>query len=104
MKLTYASHSKFAPDLSIIELPGPILVEQYDGTVSHIPKYNNQALRYRAYPNGAGILTCFPFPLLELPQQLGSTNPRLTKHCRGTLALKADGILTHLSYYYQQDS
>ena len=49
------------------------------------------------------MLTCFPFPTKELPCWLGSTNPRLTKHCRGNLAHKADGFLTHLSYYYRQD-
>ena len=75
-----------------------------DGRTLLSPKRHQTNMRCRAYLSGTGILTCFPFPLLELPQKLGSTNPRMTKHCRGTLARKEDGILTHLGYYYRQDS
>ena len=39
--------------------------------------------------------------MLNLP--LGPANPRLTTHCRGTLALAAAGILTRLRCYYRQD-
>lgn len=104
MKPANAGCSEFNPDLSIIELPGLIFVKYDDGRTSPIPKCFQASVRCRSYPSGAGILTCFPFPLFGLRQQLGSTNPRLTKHCRGTLALKEDGILTHLGYYYRQDS
>jgi len=38
-----------------------------------------------------------------LTEVLGSTNPRLTTHCRGTLALTAVGILTRLWCYYRRD-
>lgn len=104
MKPTNAGCSGFSPDLSIIELPGLISVEYKDNCTSPSPKCLQIGIRCRSYPSGAGILTCFPFPLFGLRQQLGPTNPRLTKHCRGTLALKEDGILTHLGYYYRQDS
>ena len=103
MELTNASYSKFNPDLSITELPGFIFVKQHDGAAPPILKRHRMGFRCRTYPSGAGILTCFPFPTKELPSGLGSTNPRLTMHCRGTLAHKADGILTHLCYYYWQD-
>jgi hypothetical protein len=42
MELAYASRSRFDPDLSIIELPGSIPVEQHDDAAPHISKYNIQ--------------------------------------------------------------
>ena len=38
----------------------------------------------------------FPFRLIRLRHALGPTYPRLTTHCRGTLAPSTEGILTPL--------
>ena len=45
----------------------------------------------------------FPFRHGRLRHALGPTYPRLTTHCRGTLALSAEGILTPLCCYYHRD-
>jgi len=44
-----------------------------------------------------------PFRWLRLRATLGPTYPRLTTHCRGTLAPTAEGILTPLCCYYRRD-
>ena len=48
-------------------------------------------------------LNRFPFRQARLRPALGSTYPRLTTRCRGTLAPSMEGILTPLSCYYPQD-
>jgi hypothetical protein len=48
-------------------------------------------------------INLFPFRAIQLRVRLGSTNSSLTTHCEETLALSADGILTHLCFYYYQD-
>ena len=48
-------------------------------------------------------INLFPFRAYQLRVRLGSTNSSLTTHCEETLALSADGILTHLCFYYYQD-
>ena len=48
-------------------------------------------------------INLFPFRVYQLRVRLGSTNSSLTTHCEETLALSADGILTHLCFYYYQD-
>ena len=48
-------------------------------------------------------INLFPFRVNQLRVRLGSTNSSLTTHCEETLALSADGILTHLCFYYHQD-
>ena len=53
--------------------------------------------------SGTGILTGFPLREGRLAPPLGPANPRLTTHCRGTLALSAVGIPTRLRSYYRQD-
>ena len=57
----------------------------------------------QSYLHGTGILTGFPFGGFELRPTLGPADPRLTTHCRGTLALSAAGILTRLCCYYRRD-
>ena len=44
-------------------------------------------------------LNRFPIRDARLRLPLGSTYPRLTTHCRGTLALSTEEILTPLSCY-----
>jgi len=58
-------------------------------TVSVAPRYRN--------------INLFPFRAFQLRVHLGPTNSSLTTHCEETLALSADGILTHLCFYYHQD-
>lgn len=48
-------------------------------------------------------INLFLFRAYQLRVRLGSTNSSLTTHCEETLALSADGILTHLCFYYYQD-
>jgi len=48
-------------------------------------------------------INLFPFRAYQLRLRLGSTNSSLTTRCKETLALSADGILTHLCFYYYQD-
>lgn len=45
----------------------------------------------------------FPFRPGRLTLALGPTNPWLTTHCQGTLALSAVEILTRLRCYYHRD-
>lgn len=56
-----------------------------------------------AYIHGAGILTCFPFGLLVLPQTLGSTNPQLTNMAEETVPYPVSRILTWICCYLRQD-
>ena len=42
--------------------------------------------------NGTGILTCFPFGVLELRYVLGPTNPRLTNIAEETWPLRRQGF------------
>ena len=48
-------------------------------------------------------LNRFPFRQVRLGLALGPTYPRLMTHCRGTLALSMEGILTPLCCYFHQD-
>jgi len=48
-------------------------------------------------------LNRFPFRQARLRLALGPTYPRLTTHCRGTLAPSMEGILTPLRCYFHQD-
>ena len=66
--------SRFLPLLTITVLPGII---RLDGTT--IPPDIPRSVRaFRLRIHGTGILTCFPFDVLELRYTLGPTNPRLT--------------------------
>ena len=66
--------SRFLPLLTITVLPGII---RLDGTM--IPLNIPRSVRaFRLRIHGTGILTCFPFDVLELRYTLGPTNPRLT--------------------------
>ncbi len=47
--------------------------------------------------DGTGILTCFPFAVLELRYGLGSTNPRLTIVAEEPWPLRRLGFLPNLS-------
>jgi hypothetical protein len=48
-------------------------------------------------------INLFLFRVRQLRIRLASTNSSLTTHCEETLALSADGILTHLCFYSRQD-
>ena len=66
--------SRFLPLLTITVLPGII---RLDGTM--IPLNIPRSVRaFRLRIHSTGILTCFPFDVLELRYTLGPTNPRLT--------------------------
>lgn len=51
------------------------MLEQRDGTAQHI---RMRQVLFGYSMDGTGILTCFPFGVLELRYVLGPTNPRLT--------------------------
>ena len=51
------------------------MLEQRDGTAQHI---RMRQVLFGYSKDGTGILTCFPFGVLELRYVLGPTNPRLT--------------------------
>lgn len=53
---------------------------------------------------GTGILTCFPFGVLELRHILGPTNPRLTNIVEETWPLRRSGFSPDSSFYYCQNS
>ena len=53
-----------------------------------IPNRQRTTLRCRAYVLGTGILTCFPFPCLQLGTQLGPTNPQSTIVAEETLPFR----------------
>ena len=59
-----------------------------------IQRCQRNRLCYHAYRHSAGILTCFPFGLPELPWSLGSTNPQLTNIAEETLLYSVSRILT----------
>jgi hypothetical protein len=48
-------------------------------------------------------INLFPFRAYQLRVHLGPTNSSPTTRCEETLALSADGILTHLCFYSHQD-
>ena len=50
----------------------------------------SDALRHRL--DGAGILTCFPFDMLQLGHILGPANPWLTNIAKETLPLRRSGF------------
>ena len=102
--LKTGGHSCFHPVLTITVLPGLIQLDRAR-TLLGLPRcVRDWASRCRdAYHRGSGILTGFPFGQLDLGVPLGPTNPRLTTHCRGTLAPSAIGILTRLRCYYHRD-
>ena len=52
---------------------------------------------------GAGILTGFPFGMLQLGHALGPANPRLTNIAVEPLAPPVVGILTRLHCYFHRD-
>ena len=52
---------------------------------------------------GAGILTGFPFGMLQLGHALGPANPRLTNIAVEPLAPPVVGILTRLCCYFHRD-
>jgi len=52
---------------------------------------------------GTGILTCFPFGVLDLRYVLGPTNPRLTNIVEETWPLRRYGFSPYLSFYYCQN-
>lgn len=56
-----------------------------------------------AYAHGAGILTCFPFVILELPNDLGPTNPQLKNMAEETVPYPVSRILAWICCYLRQD-
>ena len=69
--------SRLSPVLSITLLPGPIALSARDDVRRPSPMRQKPSLRCRTYHPGAGILTGFPFGMLQLGHALGPTNPRL---------------------------
>jgi hypothetical protein len=49
-------------------------------------------------------INLFPFRYTRVTVQLRIDLPSADEHCRGNLAPAADGILTHLCFYYCQNS
>ena len=92
------------PVLAITALPGPRAVRRGGGPAPPTSKRQGPGLPCgERYPAGAGILTGFPFGPSWLRGALGPAYPRLTTHCRGTLAPAAEGISTPLCCYYRRD-
>jgi hypothetical protein len=79
-------------------------VEQGDDPARPTPKRYALGLASPRVPSQYWNINQFPFRPVMLTLALGSTNSRLTTHCRETLALSAIGILTRLSCYYRRDS
>ena len=77
-ELPYGSPSRFKLLLFITKLRSFIPLRQDDGPAQAIPKRHLTSMRCRRYPQGAGILTCFPFDCVRLGAVLGPTNPQLT--------------------------
>ncbi len=74
--------------MALLHLPGTVSTEPCV-TAGVVPWYRN--------------INLFPFRACQVRVRLGSTNSSLTTHCEETLALSADGILTHLCFYSRQD-
>ena len=68
---------KFNQVLTVMILPWFILVSTAEKPCQPSPKCQKLDLRRRTYFCSTGILTCFPFPSLQLGDWLGSTNPWL---------------------------
>ncbi len=92
---------KVHPLLLIMRLRGFLLVEPFLAPL--IPKRQKTRMLCSAYAHGAGILTCFPFVLLELPKNLGSTNPQLTNVAEETVPYPVSRILAWICCYLRQD-
>src|SRR5881409_2588341 len=63
---------------------------------SACPDASDQKLALPRVPPWYRNLNRFPFRQIRLRSVLGPTYPRLTTHCRGTLAPSTEGILTPL--------
>ena len=74
------------PLLAITALHGFRLLETARQRPPGLPKTSDLML------NGTGILTCFPFGVLELRYVLGPTNPRLTIIAEETWPLRRQGF------------
>ncbi len=74
----HCCHSRCRPLLSVTELQGLIPVRWNDDSTQARPKHYDYGLRCRWYFQGSGILTGFPFVLIVLRSDLGSTYSQLT--------------------------
>src|SRR3972149_721993 len=63
---------------------------------STCPQASDRGLALPRVPPWYRNFNRFPFRLIRLRVALGPTYPRLTTHCRGTLAPTTEGILTPL--------
>ena len=70
---------------------------------SAYPETSDRELALPHVPPWYRNLNRFPFRQARLGLALGSTYPRLTTHCRGTLAPSTEEILTPLGCYYRRD-
>ena len=93
------SHSHLELVLVIATLPNSRILRQNDGSASPIRK---RMLDYNA-PIRYLNINKFPVRSTLLRLILGSTNSRLTTHCRETLTLTMVEILTPLCCYCRQD-
>src|SRR5512136_835874 len=64
---------------------------------STYPQASDRGLALPRVPPWYRNFNRFPFRRARLRLALGPTYPRLTTHCRGTLALSTEGILTPLT-------
>ena len=71
------NYSRFTQVLVMTTLPCVMLINMSDETCAPLPKRQKYNSRCRTYKSSTGILTCFPFLLVQLGLQLGSTNPWL---------------------------
>ncbi len=77
--------------------PQASALKQDDSPARLSPKRRERSLRRRAYPGGAGILTCFPFGHVVLRMPLGPTNPRLTIIAEEASPLRRWGFSPHFA-------
>ncbi len=89
------------PLLLIMRLRGFLMVGPF--RAPPIPRRQKARMLCSAYAYSAGILTCFPFILLELPKNLGSTNPQLTNVAEETVPYPVSRILAWICCYLRQD-
>ena len=94
---------KFARVLNITLLPRPIFISNHDSGCSSSQKCQKYNLCYHTYSTSTRILTCFPFPNVQIMESVRIDLPLTDLHCQGTLALSVTEILTLLRSYSHQD-
>jgi hypothetical protein len=98
------NYSRLTVVLNITLLPTLNLFNNTDKCCRSSQKCQTSILRHRTYYLSTRILTCFPFPIIQIMNSVRINLPLTDRHGQGTLALSAALILTTLCSYYHQDS